>query len=350
MDSKPLRAEPNTLLLGKSPELAFIVCLRVAILTTLWGRYSRPHFTDGDTETQRSWEAPSGSLRGTAMLNWAAWFLLSWIPESTHSPGQSQCSMGGHGEQGPKSSSFWGPLLALGYLLAGRPLYSPSPAPTSSLWLPAKLQPVHPPTMRLAKAPPGVCIWIEAPACKQTMRPVRDGGGLNPARSCSPFFTSHPKAEGGSPLTQQAYFSTCCIIDSASLPLIRGPPLILRTVQFSSVAQSCPTLCDPMDSSTPGLPVHHQHPELAQTHVHRVGGAIQPFHPLLSPSPPTFSLSQHQGLFNEHRKGSYWHRLGSPTSSAQCHEGSRQLQPALSSQLPPHRRALEGLLVTWLQG
>ena len=54
MDSKPLRAEPNTLLLGKSPELAFIVCLRVAILTTLGGRYSRPHFTDGDTETQRS--------------------------------------------------------------------------------------------------------------------------------------------------------------------------------------------------------------------------------------------------------------------------------------------------------
>ena len=62
--------------------------------------------------------------------------------------------------------------------------------------------------------------------------------------------------------------------------------------QFSSVAQSCPTLCDPMDCSMPGFPVHHQLPELAQTHVHRVGDVIQPSHPLLSPSPPAFSLSQ----------------------------------------------------------
>ena len=66
---------------------------------------------------------------------------------------------------------------------------------------------------------------------------------------------------------------------------------------FSSVAQSCLTLCDPMDYSMPGLPVHHQLLELAQTHVHHVGDAIQPSHPLLSPSPPTFKLSQHQGLF-----------------------------------------------------
>ena len=67
--------------------------------------------------------------------------------------------------------------------------------------------------------------------------------------------------------------------------------------QFSSVAQLCPTLCDPMDCSLPGLPVHHQLPESTQTLVHRVGDAIQPSHPLLSPSPSTFSLSQHQGLF-----------------------------------------------------
>ena len=66
-------------------------------------------------------------------------------------------------------------------------------------------------------------------------------------------------------------------------------------VLLSSVTQFCPTLCDPMDNSTPGLPVHHQLPELAQTHVHRVGDAIQPSHPL-SPSSPAFSLSQHQGL------------------------------------------------------
>ena len=68
------------------------------------------------------------------------------------------------------------------------------------------------------------------------------------------------------------------------------------SVQFSSVAQSCPTLCDPMNRSTPGLPVHHQLPEFAQTHVHRVGDAIQPSHPLSSPSPPAPNPSQHQGL------------------------------------------------------
>ena len=65
---------------------------------------------------------------------------------------------------------------------------------------------------------------------------------------------------------------------------------------FSSVTQSCPTLCNPMDYSTPSLSVHHQLPELAQTHVQRVSDAIQLSHPLLSPSPPAFSLSQHQGL------------------------------------------------------
>ena len=68
-------------------------------------------------------------------------------------------------------------------------------------------------------------------------------------------------------------------------------------VQFSSVAQSCPTLCNHMDCNMSGLPVHHQLPELAQTHVHRLGDAIQLFHPLSSPSLPTFNLSKHQGLF-----------------------------------------------------
>ena len=67
------------------------------------------------------------------------------------------------------------------------------------------------------------------------------------------------------------------------------------SVQFS--AQSSPTLFDPMDCSTPGFPVHHQLPEFTQTHVHPVGDAIQPSHPLSSPSPPAFNLSQHQGLF-----------------------------------------------------
>ena len=68
--------------------------------------------------------------------------------------------------------------------------------------------------------------------------------------------------------------------------------------QFSSVIQSCLTLCNPMDRSTPGLPVHHQLPESTKTHVHCVRDAIQPYHPLLSPSPPALNLYQHQGLIS----------------------------------------------------
>ena len=71
----------------------------------------------------------------------------------------------------------------------------------------------------------------------------------------------------------------------------------LRPCQFSSVAQSCLTICDPMSQSIPGFHVHHQLLELAQTHVHLVGNAIQPSYTLSSPSPPTFNISQHQGLF-----------------------------------------------------
>ena len=67
--------------------------------------------------------------------------------------------------------------------------------------------------------------------------------------------------------------------------------------QIRSVTQLCPTLCDPMNRSMPGLPVHHQLPEFTQTHVHRVGDAIQPSHPLSSPSPPAPNPSQHQSLF-----------------------------------------------------
>ena len=71
----------------------------------------------------------------------------------------------------------------------------------------------------------------------------------------------------------------------------------IKQHQFSSVTQPCLTLCDPMNRSIPGLPVCHQLPEITQTHVHRVGDAIQPSHPLSSPSPPAPSPSQHQGLF-----------------------------------------------------
>ena len=80
--------------------------------------------------------------------------------------------------------------------------------------------------------------------------------------------------------------------EAAALLMMRK----MLSVELISDAQSCPTLCDPMDCSAPGLPLHHQLPQLTQIHVHRVGDAIQPSHLLLYPS-PTFSLSQHQGIF-----------------------------------------------------
>ena len=100
---------------------------------------------------------------------------------------------------------------------------------------------------------------------------------------------------------QKPLKSTCVVIPFYRM---RTVPKYLSKVtgrgsclQFSSIAQSCLTLCHPVDCSTPGLPVHHQLPEFTQTYVHWVGDAIQPSHPLLSPSPPAFNLSQHQGLF-----------------------------------------------------
>ena len=85
------------------------------------------------------------------------------------------------------------------------------------------------------------------------------------------------------------------IPDSISYAVL--PINLLYYPQFSSVAQLCVTLCDPMNRSTPGLPVHHQLLEFTQTHVHRVGDAIQPIHPQLPPSPPAPNTSQHQSLF-----------------------------------------------------
>ena len=89
-------------------------------------------------------------------------------------------------------------------------------------------------------------------------------------------------------------------VDDAILPphpLPPSSPFSFKYYQFSSVTQSCPTLCDPIDCSMPGFPVLHYLPESTKTHVHWVVDAIQPSHPLLSPSPPTFNFSQHQGLF-----------------------------------------------------
>ena len=91
----------------------------------------------------------------------------------------------------------------------------------------------------------------------------------------------------------------------------------LLAVQFSSVTQSWPTLCDPMNCSTPGLPVHHQPPESTQTHVHWVSDVIQPSRPLSSPFPPALNLSQHQGLFT-------WVQ-GTPKSLLQHHSSKTSI-------------------------
>ena len=95
----------------------------------------------------------------------------------------------------------------------------------------------------------------------------------------------------------------CCNLVAAEARIIestiRWGTYMLKqwNIQFSSVTQSCPTLCNSMNHRTPGLPVHHQYPEFTQTHVHQVGDTIQPSHSLTSPSPPAVNPSQHQGLF-----------------------------------------------------
>ena len=91
-----------------------------------------------------------------------------------------------------------------------------------------------------------------------------------------------------------------CLIDVSGMYYFLSeywPPHNFPVIQFSSVAQSCPTLYDPMNCSTPGLPVHHQLLEFTQTHIHQVSGAIQPPHPRSSPSPPAPNPSEHQSLF-----------------------------------------------------
>ena len=100
----------------------------------------------------------------------------------------------------------------------------------------------------------------------------------------------------GLPVHHQLPESTQIHVQRLESSRVRGA-LLFWISRFSSVAQSCPILCDPMDCSTPGLPVHHQFQEFTQTHVLWVSDAIQPSHPLLSPSPLAVNLSQHQGLF-----------------------------------------------------
>ena len=106
------------------------------------------------------------------------------------------------------------------------------------------------------------------------------------------------------------------LVAAICCPVSSSKPYIIPSVQFSSFTQSCPTFCDPMDCSTPGFPVHHQLPELAQTHVHRVGDATQPSHLPLSSSLPAFNLSQHQGLSNKSVLHIRWPNIGVSASTS----------------------------------
>ena len=96
-----------------------------------------------------------------------------------------------------------------------------------------------------------------------------------------------------------SHYPWCVYVDQHETQSSQSNPEEKYQVHFSSVAQSCPILCDPMDYSTPGPSVHHQLLESTQTHVHWVSDAIQPSHPMPSPSPPALNLSQHQGFSNE---------------------------------------------------
>ena len=118
-----------------------------------------------------------------------------------------------------------------------------------------------------------------------------DSPGKNTGGSC------HFLLQGTFPGIEPGSLMSAALADGFFTTSATGEALQTLTVQFSSVAQSCPTLCDPMNRSTPGLPAHHQLPELTQTHVHRVRDAIQPSHPRSSPSPPAPNPSQHQSLF-----------------------------------------------------
>ena len=177
--------------------------------------------------------------------------------------------------------------------------------------------------------------WLDLLAVQGTLKSLlRHHGSKALILQCSAFFIvqlSHPYMTTGKtiPLTKWTFVSKimsllfnmmfrlviaflprnkCLLISwfqSPSAVILKPPKNRVShcvhcfpiSVQFSSVAQSCPTLCNPINRSMPGLPIHHQLSEFTQTHVHRVGDAIQLFHPLSSPSPPAPNPSQHQSLF-----------------------------------------------------
>ena len=122
-----------------------------------------------------------------------------------------------------------------------------------------------------------------------------DGTKFKRFRSQSPFYSSYPVSFFNSSHDWLGLSAKIMFKGNHSYQLLTYSSQ--ERIQFNSVTQSCPTLCDPMKCSMPGLSVHHQLPELTQTHVHRVSDAIQPSHPLWSPSLPAFNHSQHQDLF-----------------------------------------------------
>ena len=130
------------------------------------------------------------------------------------------------------------------------------------------------------------------------------------------------------------YWPHFCCFDFSFIPWpqVKFPLFFLflkskTFVQFSSVAQSCPTLYDPMNHSMPGLPVHHQLLESTQTHVHWVSDAIQPSHPLSSPSSPAPSLSQHQALSSESVLRMRWPNIGVSASTSVLHMDTQDWSP-----------------------
>ena len=129
--------------------------------------------------------------------------------------------------------------------------------------------------------------WVAVPSSRGSSHPgIEPMSPGSPALQPNSLLLSHgesPTHSSGNPYGDSA--SGCVYVFQFIL------------VQFSSVAQSCPTLCNPMNRSTPGLPVHHHLPEFTQTHTHQVSDVIQPSHPLLSPSPPAPNPSQHRSLF-----------------------------------------------------
>ena len=164
-----------------------------------------------------------------------------------------------------------------------------------------------PPSSQALSAPPAPGCHLHTPH-RHVLNTSHICKGVGHMGDELPREGSSTQAHLPQPLEQKYENATGGFFQSAPLPRsessphpyyysLRSQALRSYSVQFSAVTQSCPTLCDPMNHSTPGLPVHHHLPEFTQTHVQRVSDAIQPSHPLSSLSPPAPSPSQHQSLF-----------------------------------------------------